>query len=64
LPWSAPTGAAQPDQPKPPISANPALRGAHRQRHCLGDTRERRIVFQMRTKLLVTIKGALALPLG
>ena len=59
-----PAGADQPDQPKPPISADPALRRPKRQRRLLGDARERCVMFQMRTKLPVTIQGALALSLG
>ena len=56
--------ADQSDQAKPPISANPALRGAQRQRRLPGDAHKRRILFQMRTKLVVPLKGPLALSVG
>jgi hypothetical protein len=59
-----PASAGQPNQPKSPISADPMLRRPQRQRCLFGDARERHILFQMRTKLLVTLQGALALSLG
>ena len=55
--------ADQPDQAKPPISTDPALGRAQRQRRLLGDARKRRILFQMRPKLAVPLQGALALSL-
>ena len=50
-----PAGTDQPDQPKPAKSADPALRRPKRQQRLLGDARERYVMFQMRTKLPVTI---------
>jgi len=47
--------ADQPDQAKLPISTDPALRRAQRQRRLLGDAGKRCILFQMRTKLAVPL---------
>jgi hypothetical protein len=53
-----PCGAAQPREPKSPVSADPALRGAQRQACFRSHACERDGLFQMGTKFPVPIKGA------
>jgi hypothetical protein len=53
-----PCDAAQPREPKAPVSADPALRGAQRQPCLRSDACERDSLFQMWAELAVSIKGA------